>query len=85
MISLVEIFRKETPPAVVPRVPVRRAYQEKPQQVNQEITHQSSPGTSNAFTNGDSLRVPIPFREPGIQFPATWITLLRESGIYFQT
>ena len=38
LISLAEIFRKATPPAVPPRVLVRGVYQEKLQQVNQEGT-----------------------------------------------
>ena len=38
LISLAEIFRKATPAAVPLRVPARGAYQEKLQQINQEIT-----------------------------------------------
>ena len=57
--SLAKIFIKSTPPEVPPRVPVRGAYQEKLQQVNQERTQMKNASQSNPFTNEEPLRVPI--------------------------
>ena len=56
---LAEILTKSTPPAVPPRVPVRGAYQEKLQQVDQEITQMKNASQSNPLINAEPLRVPI--------------------------
>ena len=58
-INPAEIFRGATPPEVPPRVPVRGAYQEKLQQVKQEIIQMKSVSQSDPFNNVEPMRVPI--------------------------
>ena len=51
LMTLVEIFKKTNPPAVLPRVPVRKLGQKKLQEVNQEGTQMKSAPQSNPLTN----------------------------------
>ena len=57
--TLAEIFIKPNPPEVPLRVTVRRAFQEKTQQVNQEIIQTKIASQSKPFTNAEPLRVTI--------------------------
>ena len=59
MKTLAEIFRKEKPPTVPPRVLVREGGKKKLQEVNQEGTQMKSAPQSNPFINAEPLRVPI--------------------------
>ena len=49
--TLAEISRKENPPSVLPRVPLRAVGQKKIKEVNQEGTRMKSSLQSNPFTN----------------------------------
>ena len=62
---LMEILRKSTPPALPLKVPVRGAYQEKLQQVNQERTQMKMSSQSNPFTNAEPLSVTMVEEYPG--------------------
>ena len=64
LIPLGEIFRTATPPAVPKMVPVKGAYQEKLQQVNQEITQMKNASQSKPATNAEPLRVNIVEKYP---------------------
>ena len=56
---LADIFRKENPPAVPPKVPVRELGQRKLQEINQEVAQMKRAPQSNPIANAEPLRVHI--------------------------
>ena len=59
LVTLAEIFRTATPPAIPQRIPVGGSFQEKLQQVKKEITQIKIAYQSNKFSNAEPLRVTI--------------------------